>query len=167
MVFCISLTFGSEKNTCATKKAEAQTITIKPKYHAHIFRFHIPIAAAINKTPRTLPRNIKGLCGLLTWWIAIGIDTKFIIPNIAIITAAALIMVNRLNLNSCSGSGKKLPPPPLHKNIVCSRAGPTDAIVSFAPVSSAMALRYALAFGGNFFHSRASCVGVFQPGNSA
>lgn len=29
----------------------------------------------------------------------------------------------------------------VHKKIVCARAGPTEAMVSFAPVSSAMALR--------------------------
>jgi hypothetical protein len=42
-----------------------------------------------------------------------------------------------LNLDFGGDPGKE----PVQRNIVCSRPGPTDAIFSFAPDSSAMAFR--------------------------
>ncbi len=45
------------------------------------------------------------------------------------------------DVHGWEGSGYRQPPSKAHKNIVCSRPGPTDAMVSLAPVSSAMALR--------------------------
>ena len=50
--------------------------------------------------------------------------------------------------------------------IVCSRAGPMDAMNNFAFVSSAIAFRYARAFGGRSANLRALSVGVRQPSNS-
>jgi len=50
--------------------------------------------------------------------------------------------------------------------IVCSRAGPMEAINSFASVKPAMAFRYSRAFGGRSLNLRALSVGVRQPSNS-
>ena len=50
--------------------------------------------------------------------------------------------------------------------IVCSRAGPMDAMNNLAFVSSAIAFRYARAFGGRSANLRALSVGVRQPSNS-
>ena len=53
-----------------------------------------------------------------------------------------------------------------YTKIVCSRAGPMDAMNNFAFVSSAIAFRYARAFGGKSANLRALSVGVRQPSNS-
>ena len=47
--------------------------------------------------------------------------------------------------------------------IVCSRAGPIDVMNNFAFVSSAIAFKYARAFGGRSANLRALSVGVRQP----
>ena len=65
-----------------------------------------------------------------------------------------------------AGLGTQLEGGGAHTKMVCSRAGPTEAMNNLASDNSAMALRYARAFGGSSFQDFALSVGVSQPSNS-